>query len=359
MSEFYAQLVRINKIEKHPNADTLSIYTVLNDYPVIDKTDKFQLNELVAYIPESAIVPDNELFYFLCPFVYIKYTENGEIKHKASGKSYKIGSVPERHRTIKSKKIRDIYSQGLLLKLPEELSDKEEGYSIVDFYSLSRVEEDNEENIIKLKVKGRNAESPPKGWAPPYYDIEGLRKYNYCILPDEEIVLNEKLNGSNSFYLHDGDRLWVKSRNFFKKESNECPWWIIAKNNNLESKLSKYPMYGFFGELINLVKGFNYTNIYPDIIFFDIIDIKSKRFLDYDQFLNICNDLQLKTSPELYRGTYLDKDVMYNFAEGHSTLNEKVVREGFVLKTTKERFDPNLRGRLQLKLVGKGYNLKK
>lgn len=363
MSEFYAQIVKIDKIEKHPNADTLSIYTVLNDYPVIDKTDKFNLCDLVAYIPESAIVPDTEQFYFLSPVKYEKYLEGDSVKQRQAGKAYPVGSVPEKHRVIKSKSIRNFYSQGLLLPAPEGMK---EGDSIVEYFNLSRVEEDNEENIVSCpKTRGRNAESPPKGWSLPYYDIDGLRKYSDCLLTDEEVVITEKLNGSNVVCCHDGEKFWVKSRNFFKKEDINCPWWIAAKSLDLENKLNKYSMLAFCGELISLTKGFRYDYVLqdgvliPSIKFFDIYNVNSHRYLDYNDTLAIFKELELPTVPELYRGFWTTKEEMYAFAEGKSTLNDSHVREGFVLKTTKERYEPKLNGRMQIKLVGQGYNLKK
>jgi hypothetical protein len=50
---------------------------------------------------------------------------------------------------------------------------------------------------------------------------------------------------------------------------------------------------------------------------------------------------------------------MYAFAEGKSTLNNKVIREGWVLSLGKERFEPKLNSRLKLKLIGEAYALSK
>ena len=83
------------------------------------------------------------------------------------------------------------------------------------------------------------------------------------------------------------------------------------------------------------------------------------RYLDYDDFLSIIKDLGLTPVPELYRGFWKDKGEMYAFAEGQTTLGGKNIREGFVVKTVKERFEPKINSRMQFKLVGEGYNLKK
>jgi hypothetical protein len=51
VSEFNPSIVSIEKVEKHPDADSLSIYTVLGDYPVVDKTGKYEVGSLAAYLP--------------------------------------------------------------------------------------------------------------------------------------------------------------------------------------------------------------------------------------------------------------------------------------------------------------------
>jgi hypothetical protein len=173
------------------------------------------------------------------------------------------------------------------------------------------------------------------------------------------------VHNSNASYCYDGARLWVKSRNFYKKYNPEDPWWDIAIRSNLEEKLSKYPNKVFFGELYGQVKNFRYDcevvngTLQSRIRFFDIWDLKQMKYLDYDEFKNIINDCGLDICPELYRGPWLGKEEMYKYAEGMTLLGEKHVREGFVIKPTKERFEPKLNSRMQFKLVGEGYNLKK
>jgi RNA ligase (TIGR02306 family) len=362
MSDWNPQVCQIEKIEQHTNADTLCIYTVLNDYPVLDKIGKYNINDLVSYIPIDSIVPDTEEFYFLCPNATEQYLENDEVKLRILGPKFKQGEVPEKYRVIKAKKIRQIYSQGLLLPAPTGFS---LGDNITEHFSLTKVEEENEDNLPTLKTKGRNAASPPKGWTIPYYDIDGLRKYVNCLKEDEEVVLLEKINGSNASFCFDGEALWVKSRNFFKKPDPTDPWWNVAGYYDLQTKLSKYPMMVFWGELYGLVKGFRYDAqiengmLQPKVAFFDVYDPKAQKFLDYDNSVSLIKEVGLTPVPELYRGKWLGKDQMYPYAEGLTTLGGKHTREGFVLKTIKERFEPRLNSRMQIKLVGEGYNLKK
>lgn len=362
MSDFKPQVVKIEKIEKHPDADLLEIATVQNDYPVIIKTGQYTVGQLAAYICLDSIVPDTDQFYFLCPKAYEKYEEDGEIKQRQLGPKYTVGSVPEKYRIIKAKRIRNIYSMGMLVDCPEGLN---EGDSIIDAFGLKKWEEEEEDNIPNAKKsKGINAAKAPEGWSIPHYDIDGLRKYINCLNEDEKIVLCEKIHGQNSSFCFDGEKLWVKSRNYYKKFDEDDRWWDIAIRYNLEEKLSKYPNMVFFGEMYGNVKNFRYDceiingQMHTKIAFFDVWNVKTQRYLDYDDRVAMIKEAGLPTVPELYRGKWLGKE-MYSYAEGLTTLGGKNLKEGFVLNTIKERFEPKLNSRMQVKLVGEGYNLAK
>jgi RNA ligase (TIGR02306 family) len=363
MTDWNPQVVKIEKVEKHPSADSLDVVTVLGDYPVIVKRNEYEVDDLAAYIPIDSIVPDEPAYYFLCPKEYEKYEEEGQIKQRQVGPKYPQGSVPEKYRIIKAKRIRNVYSQGMLVPLPEKLP-KRIGESLVDALHLKKWEEAEEENL-PVKLRRANAEKPPVGWSIPYYDIEGIRKYLACLRSDEEIVLTEKIHGSNASFCYDGTKLWVKSRNNYQKFDPDTFWWDIAVRYDLENKLSQFPNHVFFGEIYGQVKGFKYDcklengKMPTKIRFFDIFSVKDMRYVDYDVFVAMIQQAGLETTPELYRGAWLGKEAMYPYAEGLTTLGGGHIREGFVLRTVKERFEYKLQSRMQVKLVGEGYNLQK
>lgn len=374
MGDWFPQIVKVEKVEKHPNADALDVVTVLGDYPVIVKRDEFKVGDVAGYIPIDSIVPDTQQFYFLCPKAYEKYDgPNGETLQRQLGPKYSLGSVPEKYRIIMAKKIRGTYSQGMLVELPRliqidefSMMDAVPGMSIVTHLQLKKWEEPEEESLPGLKkTRGINAEKAPQGWTIPHYDINGIRKYLACLQDNEEIVLTEKIHGSNGGFSHDGERLWVKSRNFYKKQDEDDMWWDIAMRYDLANKLSQDPHMVFYGEVYGQVKGFRYDTVIAEgrlltkIRFFDVWDTKKMRYLDYQDRVNLLNELGLDAVPELYRGPWLGKEQMYPYAEGTSTLNPKHVREGWVLNTLRERYEPRLDARMQVKLVGEGYNLQK
>lgn len=363
MSDWQPQVVKIEKAEKHPDADALDISTVLGDYPVITKRNEYVVGNLAGYIPIDTIVPDNEQFYFLCPRTYEQQDGDlGNVIKIDKGPKYPLGEVPERYRRIKAKKIRGRYSQGMLVQLPQFFN---VGDSLVEPLGLKKWEEQEEENLPGLKSLGTNAEKAPQGWTIPHYDIDGIRKYLDCLGADEQVVLTEKIHGSNAGFSHDGTRLWVKSRNYYKKMDTEDMWWDVALRYDLENKLAQFPGKVFFGEVYGQVKGFRYDTLIEGgrlltrVRFFDVWDTKTMRYLDYDDRVKMISDAGLDSAPELYRGIWQGRDQMYPFAEGISTLNPKHIREGFVLNTLVERYEPRLDRRMQVKLVGEGYNLQK
>ena len=375
MTDWSPQVVTIEKVEKHPDADALDVCTVLGDYPVITKRDEYTVGSLAGYLPIDTIVPDVNMFYFLCPKSYEKYEDAmGVTQQRQIGMKYALGSVPEKYRILKAKKIRGIYSQGMLVPLPEPPPNEwpdtchqvwKAGESLVEAMLLKKWDEPEEENLPGLKKTGTNAEKAPQGWSIPHYDIDGIRKYVDCLNTDEKIVLTEKLHGSNAAFVHDGTRLWVKSRNFCKKMDADDMWWDIAIRYDLENKLKFFPNHVFFGEAYGHIKGFRYDTVIEGgvlltkVRFFDVWDLSRMRYLDYNDRLRMIARVELDAVPQLYFGPWLGKEQMYSYAEGTSTLNPKHIREGWVLNTVEERYEPRLNSRMQVKLVGEGYNLQK
>jgi ATP-dependent RNA circularization protein (DNA/RNA ligase family) len=84
------------------------------------------------------------------------------------------------------------------------------------------------------------------------------------------------------------------------------------------------------------------------------MDLNTLRYLDYDDFVALCDKLGLERVPELYRGPWSED--LKKLAEGQSTLADHI-REGFVVKPVKERHEHC--GRVVFKMVGESYLLRK
>lgn len=357
MSEWNCCIVKIENVVKHPDADSLDVVTVLGDYPVIVKANEYKVGDIAGYICIDSIVPDTEQFYFLCPKSYEKYEEDGEVKQRQNGMKFEVGSVPEKNRIIKAKKIRGVFSMGMLVPALPYLN---VGDSIAEAMSLTKWEEEEEDHIVFNKKLSVGAEPAPKGWSIPYYDIVGLRQGSQ-LFEDKEVVLYEKLHGANAGFCHDGTRLWSKSRNNYKRMDPDDMWWDIAIRYDLESKLSKYPGKVFFGECVGQIKKFRYNcpivdgKIQTKLYIFDIWDTVNMHYLDNDSLVEIVNSLGLDMVPELYKGPFTNKKEIYSFAEGMTKLGGKHIREGFVIRSlTDSKYNRVIR-----KMIGETYSLQK
>jgi RNA ligase (TIGR02306 family) len=320
MSEFHVEVVKIKDVQKHPNADTLCLANA-NGYPVIFRTGDFQEGDLAVYCPVDSIVPDTEQWAFLAG-----------------------------HRRIKAKRLRGIFSMGVLAKAQP---DWEEGRNVQAEMGIEKYEPP-----IDISTCGDNESDP--GFLPVFTDIEGYRRYPDILVEGEEVVLTEKIHGANSRFLYKDERLWIGSHTCIKKpdsESKQNIWQIVAKRWDLASLLSKYPNIAIYGEVYGQVQDLKYGKKDLDFVLFDAMDVTTRKYFDYDDFLALARDLGLPTAEELYRGPW--NKALLSLAEGKTTIEgADHVREGFVVKPVKERFDL-LVGRVCLKMVGEGYLLRK
>jgi len=221
MTDFHVDIVRLGKIENHPNADLLEITNVHGGYPCILKKGSFKEGDLAVYIPIDTTLPDVPEFSFL-----------------SSGD----------RRRLKAKKLRGIFSMGLVIPVPTTLGSLEEGTDVAELLNIKKFDP----VIAHPKVTGGDCEADPEGWTfQKYTDIEPLRRNGNVLVDDEEVILTEKVHGSNYRVVHDGTRLWVGSRTQIKKRpdviNEQTPvWWRIADRYDLETKLASYPKLIFF-----------------------------------------------------------------------------------------------------------------
>jgi RNA ligase (TIGR02306 family) len=332
MSEFHVEVVEIGKIGKHPNADSLSITQIHGGYPVIFKTGQFNEGDLAVYIPVDALCPTaRPEFQFL---------KNDNVRD---------------YEKIKAKKLRGIFSMGLLIPCPPGFTP---GTNMQEALGVKKWEP-----ILEVTTGGEQEKDP--GFMPKYTDIEGLRKYRNVLVPGEEVVLTEKIHGANARYCYRDGRLWVGSHHQIKREDVSNMWWRAAKNVGLEEKLATIPDHVFYGEVYGQVQDLKYGAQPGELFlrFFDIYDIKAGRFLDFQAFYETIMSFGpegLKMVPCLYKGPW--KEELIGMCEGKSVVAAKHggnnVIEGFVVKPAVERWDQKV-GRVIFKMVGEGYHLRK
>lgn len=330
-SEHNVNVVRVGFIEKHPDADSLGI-TYVDGRPCIVRLGDFKTGDLAVYVPIDSVVPTNTpSFAFLAD--------------RAKKDKFRVRAM----------RLRGIFSMGLIIPALPEM---EEGQEVSAPLGIT-VYEPPEVSVSGGSFQGGRTTRDPG--ILPVYDIESARKYHHLLLDGEEIVLTEKIHGANArFVFHDG-KLHVGSRNQFKDKDGGGMWWNLAVANDLESKLSQYPDIAIYGEAYGQVQDLKYGIDGHQLIVFDVLDVKTRRWFNYDEMTAFADALGLRTVPELWRGRWFDaiRDELWKLAEGATTVNGAGhVREGWVLKPVIERVDRRL-GRVIMKLHGEGYLTRK
>ncbi len=329
MSEFHVKVVEIGRIDKHPNADTLSVTTIggAGGYPVIMRTGEYHEGDRAVYVPVGAAVPaDDPRWAFLI----------------------KPGSTKS-HVEIEAKRLRGVFSMGILT--PADAS-WEVGRDVADVLRIARAE------VVDASPMGRGFNEADPGLMPEYTDIDGLRAHPHVLTEGEEVVITEKIHGENARYVIDGARLYCGSRTRWKNPESENAWTHTGVTLGLYEKLCALGGHiGIYGELYGNVNGMRYDAAAAGrgLRLFDAMNIRSRTYLDYDAFADVAQKLGLQTAPVLYRGPWSND--LRSLADGPSTINPTHTREGLVVRPTSERYEHM--GRVILKLHGEAYLTKK
>ncbi len=359
MSSLIVEVVRINELEKHPNADTLLIATV-RGWKCIVKDGEFKLGDLAVYVPIDAVIPPNVVEQY-----GLTYLKKGE-----------------RVRTIK---LRGYISQGLLLPLPPGASWRE-GQDVARILGITKWEPPARPAQGLTPGQRPSTVKNPNPWFHKYVDIENHNNYPDVFGPDDEVVITEKVHGTNlrAGWVPVHPRSWwsklitkltrrqwefvVGSHNVqlygrmnakhFYKETHGNLYVEAARLYDLPRKLPKGIV--IYGEVYGKgIQDLTYGLDDIDVVFFDAK--RNGQYLDYEEFDKLCKELGLPTAPVLYKGRYGDTTHVSTYASGDSILaaskGTKQMREGCVIKCLKDTNHPRI-GRKILKYVSTDYLLR-
>jgi RNA ligase (TIGR02306 family) len=218
-----------------------------------------------------------------------------------------------------------------------------------------------------VSTRGEDAQAP-SGFQIPVYDLEHFRKYKGLFNENEPVAITEKIHGCNARFAFLNGSLQVGSHGTWKRRPSEHfqpgksdVWWKFALQENLEDRLNRPDLvdqYCFYGEVYGQVQDLKYGIPGVRCVMFDVLNLKTQKWLDYEDFKTLCFNLNLDIAPCLYEGP-LDEAKAFELAEGLSKLGHGTcIREGVVIRPLVERQDPR-HGRVCLKLPGQGYLLRK
>lgn len=309
---------KITKLSKHPNADSLDIIHDLEGFTVVCKSGLYKEGDLVVYVK-----PDMEIF----------------------------GNEPEFEflgdkRRVKACKLRGIMSYGLVVPARPDMV---EGQQVDDVLRIKPYVQ-----APTFGDKPRVISNAPKGEC-GYTDIQSLRKYHNQFRDNEEVYILEKIHGQQARHVYQDGSLYVGTHHQWLCE-NDIPLWRASKKYDLYNKLQLYPNLMLCSEHYGWVQDLRYGHNKGEtsLVFYDIFDISSGRYLNYPNALKIFFQLNLPTVPILYQGPWKGIEHHQYLADGNSVLFDGHIKEGIVIKPATEQYNDYV-GRLILKLHSDAY----
>lgn len=323
MSIFKVEVVKINSVTSHPNAVRLDIVEIENmGYQVITAKGNLRSGDLAFYFPIDSVI--SELFLD------------------------KFGIRNYYSKKLRAAKLRGIFSEGLLIRVGENFAG-----NIGDDYTANFGVQKYEYPI----PTGMSGEKETHIGQYKFPSPENLKRYKDVLMEGEEVVVTEKLHGTNFTVLVDAEsNIKIGSHNYFWKntEANKTLVYIRAYNENAAlHKLSANTQ--VFGEIYgvqDIKYGLNNGKI--GIALFAVR--RDGRFLNYSDFVEFCEEFNLPRVPLLYIGAY-NWSAVSQFNNADSVKSPNCMMEGVIVQPIVERTHPEI-GRVVLKLISERYQLR-
>lgn len=341
-----AEVFRIEKMVKHPNADKLSIVTIFDAYKCVVRTEDFKVGDLAVYVPPDSVMPDKPEYAFL-----------------------------KGHLRIKAQRLRGAMSQGLILKAPPFTA---VGDDVAESLGITHYVPGPNSRKGALST-GLTGPKPPKDYKK--YDIDTYYRYASVIPDGVYVAIEEKIHGTSSKYTFQDGKMWAGSRNFWRKREMKntewyarlinkltfgkffkpgketCTYWrALDENPWIEDFCRDNPGLILFGEIYGDIQDLKYGAKPGQIFFasFDIYDPATRKFFAAGLRYKIMDGYpDGKYAPVLATGPY-SREFVESLISGKSMLADHL-REGIVIKPLYAEFEDDTIGRAILKAVSPEY----
>lgn len=340
-------------IEEHPNADRLEL-AVIGGYRSLVGKGQFSTGDLVAYIPDGYIVPDNLL-------------EEMGLVGKLNGAG--------RNR-VKPQKFRGVLSEGLCYPAKPEWN---EGDDVTEALGLTKFRPEIPRALMGSMYELESHERMG-------FDIENIKREPDLFREGETVVISEKIHGTFMQVIglpprlarddthHYQGRAIVTSKGLGgrsiglkQNEENADNVYVHAAEKyglrehamQLAEKTDKVVI--LLGEVYGKVDGVGIQDLHygaeePSYVNFDIK--VGDDFLIFDDWQFITGIRKIPTVPVLYVGPF-SMETVQKYTDGDTELGDgKHIREGVVTKAASNRKD-RFGNRIILKSVSEAYLTRK
>ena len=321
-----ADVVSLDGVTKHPNADKLGVLHI-DGYTVVLNLEDWAGKSKAVYVkPDSLVDTSREEFAWLA-----KLCPQGQTKYR-----------------VTAKRIRGVVSFGLLTPCDESATVGDdyaeklgiEHYEIPDFQGVAGMV------------------PSPRGLFIPKYDLESLRSYQRMYDGVTHIDITEKLHGENMRVVCVDGVVYAGSRtNFWEYSSNNPYGFTLLCSQEVVNFVKQNERTVVYGESIGGVKGFPYgvAKGQREFRVFDILRENGTK-LRFGELDFVCNEYKMKKVPTIAERFPIDKtkslvEQLEQLANGKSNLDASHVREGIVISPSEGEAE-------KLKLIGSDYLMK-
>lgn len=332
-----ASIQKISSILPIDGADSIEVATI-GGWNVVVKKHLHTVGEQVVYFEIDSWIPEN-----IAPFL---------ANYGSPAKEFE-GVVGFR---LKSKKLRGVVSQGLIISINDlsEINVETPDDGVLPFNEIEWLTGEDVTDVLGVVKYEKPISASLGGDARgnfPYYipktDQERIQNLSRQLGTwsdfELEFEVTEKLDGTsvtiykNSVNIANGEPEYgVCSRNIDFTDTPNNVYWLAAKNQNVHDALANDGRnLAVQGEIIGVgIQGNQYKLSKPTLYVFDIYDIDNQRYLKPDERREFCKEHDLNHVP-LVAAAYSiaghDIPSLLNMADGKSQINDSK-REGLVFK---------------------------
>jgi len=378
-SDHQVNIVRLCEPRVHTNADTLELFDI-GGYQVVTKKGQFKEGDLAVYVQPDSVVPQTEAFRF----IWGPYAE--QERGIISGEPF-TPAVGERRRRITVRRFRKEVSEGLLMPVTDfpEITQRYydsghpvEGEDVSDLIGVMHYEGDQDvepTDGINHNPK-RKYPRTLKGWVyfvlyhlgfkgvrrnmnvelsfdVPKFDVENFKNHHTAIKDGEDIIVTEKLHGSQARYIFKEGIMYAGSRNLWKDQDSPCVWRKALQHNPwIEQWCRMNEGCPLYGEVVPTQKGYSY-GCKPGEVKFFVFDVRGidGNYIPKKDLIHGNWGTPPRVAifvPVLYEGPYNAEEIV-KLVDGVSAVDGKTQREGIVITATDPtRWERGI-GRVQLK----------
>ena len=228
-----------------------------------------------------------------------------------------------------------------------------EGLDVAGWYGITKY-------VPPLRPQAGDA-APSHPLFVEYTDVENLRNFPDVLRDGEEVVVTEKIHGTNCRVgLIEGE--WMAGSMSVRRQRPDgdltgslywLPFTVAGVQSLLETLGRTHRQVILFGEVFgSKVQSLHYGAV--GTLGFRAFDLLADgKYRDPTDFAALCAEFAVPTVPVLYQGPF-DLTTIKALSEGDTTLGAGHIREGVVVKPVTERTDPKV-GRVCLKYIGDPY----